>query len=499
MTIMNRIKYDVIIIGAGVAGLYAALHLPKSKKVLIINKRETFKCNTFYAQGGVALAVDKEDVPVHVKDTLEAGAGLCSEDAVHVLSENSRAAIDDLIKRGFEFDKNEEGELLYTKEAAHSRERILHAGGDATGRYMHHFLLTKNPHALWSDARVVDLLIEDKRCFGVTVLDNRSSRNVYADNVIIASGGVGSLFEYHTNAPCISADLQGLCVLKGIELERMEMLQFHPTVYVDSSSAQKMLLTEALRGEGATIEDETGRRFLFDFDERGELASRDIVSKAIYEHTRKTGLKTYLSLKNFDHVYFTKRFPNIYKNMQDIGFDVPRQRVPISPAFHYAIGGIKTDLVGRVLGIEGLYAIGEVASTQVHGANRLASNSLLEGLVFAQRAVEDILLHPHTKKQIDFEVVDEVMSFKEDKEKKNLLRKIMWENVSIVRTKEGLSQALEQINALLNEKIGRLLKFRLLTAKEIVRSALARDESIGVHFIKKDNNDEIIDNANAWH
>lgn len=482
-------KYDVIIVGAGVAGLYAAIHLPSDKKVLLINKRETFKCNSFYAQGGIALAIDKEDIPLHIKDTLDAGAGLCSEEAVKVLSESSRGVIDDLIARGFEFDKDREGKLLYTKEAAHSKERILHAGGDATGRYMHYFLLEQNPHPMLTDARVVDLLIKDGECYGVTVLDHRESRNIYADNVIIASGGVGSLYEYHTNAPCISADMQGLCVLKGIELADMEMMQFHPTVYVDNNSAQKLLLTEALRGEGATVEDEKGRRFLFDYDERGELASRDIVSKAIYDHNKKTGMQTYLSFKNFDHVYFTKRFPNLYKNLQLLGFDVPKQRVPISPAFHYAIGGIKTDITGAVPSVKSLYAVGEVASTKVHGANRLASNSLLEGLVFGKRAVEDILKKKSAKKEVKFEVSDEVMSLKEDKEKKNLLRKIMWENVSIVRTKKGLSSALSQINALLNEKIGKLLKFRLLTAKEIVVAALARDESIGVHFIEKDNND----------
>jgi len=475
------IHYDVIIIGAGVAGLYAGLKIPKDKKVLIINKRETFKCNSFYAQGGVALAKDSDDIPYHIKDTLDAGAGLCDEDAVRVLSHNSREVIDDLIDKGFEFDSNEKGELLYTKEAAHSTSRILHAGGDATGRYMHYFLLQKNQHPLLSDARVVDLLIDNGKCYGVTVLDHRESRNIYASHVIIASGGVGSLFEYHTNAPCISADMQGLCVMKGIELENMEMMQFHPTVYVNSEYAQKLLLTEALRGEGATIEDENGKRFLLDYDSRGELASRDIVSKSIYDYTKKTGLKTYLNLNNFDYNYFMHRFPNIYKNLRDIGFDVPAQRVPISPAFHYAIGGIKSDLKGRIPNVEGLYAVGEVASVRVHGANRLASNSLLEGLVFAKEAVEDILKSSQTKELVEFEVSDEVMSFKEDKEKKNLLRRIMWENVSIVRTKDGLNEALEQINALLNEKIGRLLKFRLLTAKKIVESALARDESIGVH------------------
>jgi len=480
-------RYDVIIIGAGVAGLYAAMQLPKEKKVLIINKRETFKCNTFYAQGGVALARDEADVPVHIQDTLAAGDGLCDANAVAILSQHSREVIDDIIEHGFDFDRDEEGNLLYTKEAAHSCERILHAGGDATGRYLHHFLLAQNQHAMLSDARVVDLLIEDGVCYGVTVLDHRESRNIYAKDVIIASGGVGSLYEYHTNAPCISADMQGLCVMKGIELDRMEMLQFHPTVFVNSGGAQKMLLTEALRGEGATIEDENGKRFLFDFDPRGELASRDIVSKSIYKYKKKTGLNVYLAFKNFDTEYFEHRFPNICKNLRAIGYNVPKERVPISPAFHYAIGGIKTDLDARVPNVKNLYAIGEVASTRVHGANRLASNSLLEGLVFAKRAVSSIHRTQNDEKAfVTFEVSDEVMSLKDDKVKKDQLRRIMWENVSIIRTKRGLNDALSTINALLNENIGKLLKFRLLTAKSIVISALNRSESIGVHTIDEE-------------
>ena len=479
-------QYDVIIIGAGVAGLYAAMNLPADKKVLLINKRQPFKCNTFYAQGGVALARDKADIPVHIEDTLAAGDGLCDEEAVRLLSKHSREAIDDLIQNGFAFDRDEEGNLLYTKEAAHSCERILHAGGDATGRYLHHFLLEHNPHAMLSDARVVDLLIEDGECYGVTVLENRKSYNLYAKDVIIASGGVGSLYEYHTNAPCISADIQGLCVMKGITLDRMEMLQFHPTVFVNSDGAQKMLLTEALRGEGATIEDENGKRFLFEYDERGELASRDIVSKSIYQYKKKTGLQVYLNTENFDEKYFEHRFPNIYKNLRALGYKVPKDRVPISPAFHYAIGGIKTDLNAKVPNVKNLYAVGEVASTRVHGANRLASNSLLEGLVFAKVAVDTILRESKEKSFREFSVSDEVMSFKNDKIKKNQLRHIMWENVSIIRTKSGLNDALETINALLKEKIGKLLKFRLLTAREIVISALNRSESIGVHTIQEE-------------
>jgi len=479
-------RYDVIIIGAGIAGLYAAMKIPEDKKVLIINKRETFKCNTLYAQGGVALARDKADIPMHIEDTLSAGDGLCDKDAVNVLSQHSKEAIEDLVRNGFNFDTNEKGELLYTKEAAHSCERILHAGGDATGRYLHHFLLSQNAHAMLGNARVVDLLIKDSKCYGVTVLDHRECRNIYAKDVIIASGGVGSLYEYHTNAPCISADMQGLCVEKGIELDRMEMLQFHPTVFVNSNNAQKMLLTEALRGEGATIEDESGDRFLFEYDERGELASRDIVSKSIYLHKKKTGRNIFLSLKTFEKEYFQQRFPNIYTSLQSLGYDVPNARVPISPAFHYSIGGIRSDLHGRVPSVKHLYAVGEVASTRVHGANRLASNSILEGLVFGARAAEDIVKNQGAEEFVNFDVRKDAMSLKDDKAKKNQLRRIMWENVSIIRTKKGLNDALVSINALLNENIGTLLKFRLLTAKEIVLGALARTQSIGVHTIEEE-------------
>jgi len=475
--------YDVVIIGAGVAGLYTAMNLPKDKKVLSINKNHPWECNTFYAQGGVVTAVDDADEISHIKDTLEAGAGLCNETAVRVLSEHSREVVGDLIARGFEFDKNEKGELLYTKEAAHSASRILHAGGDATGRYLHQFLLEQNPHPMMEGAQVTDLLIDEGKCYGVCVNYNDELKHIFAKSVVIASGGVGSLFAYHTNAHTISGDLQGICLEKGIELEHMEMLQFHPTVYVSSNTAQKQLLTEALRGEGAQVVDDLGYRFLFDYDKRGEMAPRDIVSRAIFDYAQKTGKQVYLSFKEFEYSYFKHRFPNIESKFSTLGYSLPHDKVPISPAFHYAIGGIKTDLNGRVPSVKGLYAVGEAASTGVHGANRLASNSLLEGLVFALKAANSILDENFPVCNNNFTITEEPLVLQDDKAKKDNLRQIMWDKVSIVRTTAGLLEAKAAIEAMQGEEIGRLLRLRLLTAQAIVESALARKESVGVHYI----------------
>jgi len=477
--------YDVVIVGAGVAGLYTAMNLPKDKKVLIINKNHPWECNTFYAQGGVVTAVDDADEILHIRDTLEAGAGLCDEAAVRVLSEHSREVVGDLIARGFEFDKNAKGELLYTKEAAHSASRILHAGGDATGRYLHQFLLEQNPHPMLEGAQVTDLLINEGKCYGVCVNYNDELKHIFAKSVVIASGGVGSLFAYHTNAHTISGDLQGICLEKGIKLEHMEMLQFHPTVYVSSNTAQKQLLTEALRGEGATFVDENGYAFMKDYDERAELAPRDIVSRAIFDYKQKTGQEVYLSFENFEPEYFKKRFPNIAYNLKNLGFDLPKDRVPISPAFHYSIGGIKTNIDGEVESVDNLYAIGEVASTGVHGANRLASNSLLEGLVFAARAAEKIKKENVTYTPKQFPISTDSLRCADDDAYKSELRRIIWADVGIVRTEKGLKEAMSFIEETLHKPIGRFLKLRLLTAKEIVTSALKRKTSVGVHYIKE--------------
>ncbi len=479
-------KYDVLIIGAGIAGLYAAMQLPPSKKVLVVCKDIPWECNTFYAQGGMVTALDEADVPLHVADTMAAGAYHNDREAVEILSKTSLVTTPNMIARGMSFDTDAQGHILYTKEAAHSVPRIVHAGGDATGRYMHYFMMVQNKHQLQKNTLVYDLLIENGRCYGVKATVNYEPTTIYADDVIIASGGIGSLYQYNTNSRTVSADIHGICVEKGIELADMEFMQFHPTVFVDTPYARKLLLTEALRGEGAHVVDDEGRRFLFDYDERGELASRDIVARGIFDYKRKTGKQAYLDFSMFEPEWFHERFPNITRTFEALGYRFPQDRVPISPAFHYANGGIKCDTNGCIPGMEGLYVIGEAARTGVHGANRLASNSLLEGVVFAKRAVDHLLGKEHqaVKTPAFDKDYGNILHKENDKIYKEKLRHIMWEDIGIIRTTEGLHEAKNLIYDMKNQEIGRLLQLRLNTASAIVEAALARKESLGSHYIE---------------
>jgi L-aspartate oxidase len=351
------------------------------------------------------------------------------------------------------------------------------------------FLLQQCPHEVVTDSIVIDLLYEDGICYGAHLIANGKDKIVYAHNTILASGGVGSIYRYHTNSTTIAGDIQGICIEKGIKLKDMEMMQFHPTVFIESDLPRKQLLTEALRGEGAIIEDEDGYAFLKDYHEDAELAPRDVVSRALFDYHKKTGSKIYLSFKNFEKNVFKKRFPNIYKNLMDIGYDLPFERVPISPAFHYSMGGIEVDLNSKVKNTKNLYAVGEVACTGVHGANRLASNSLLEGLVFSKLAIEtaekenfkiDLKKFKNKDTQPHYELQKTT-----DKAIKNALRNLMWTSVGIVRQRQDLIDALEEIESFLSEKVGRLLFLRLLTAKSIIQSAIDRKESIGAHYIKE--------------
>ncbi len=477
-------KYDVVIIGAGIAGLHTALNLDKSMEVLVLAKDYAWECNTFYAQGGVAVAVDEDDIPSHIKDTLEAGAGLCDEGAVDILCHEGPTVIKEFVEHGFKFDKDRYGNLLYTKEAAHSRNRILHAGGDATGRYIHQFLMDLLKFPILYNTQVTDLLIENNTCHGVRVFHNNEIFNIYAKKVVIASGGVGSVYEFHTNARTISSDMQGICLTHNIPLRDMEMMQFHPTVFVQSSAVRKQLLSESLRGEGAKVVDEDGKRFLFDYDSRGELSPRNIVSQAIFDYQQKTKKKIFLDLNNFEEGFFMKRFPSIYFNMSNMGYNLPVDLVPISPAFHYAMGGIKSDLFGRVENISSLYVVGEAANTRVHGANRLASNSLLEGFVFSKRVAHDIRLTIKEKKAtVDFDEVEPSLIKPKDKKLKNELRDLMWSSAGIIRHEKNLKNALSRVDEMLKLSIGKLLRLRLLSSREIIKSALARKKSLGAHYI----------------
>ena len=468
-------KFDCIIIGSGLAAIWSAKFLNESGfSTLIVTKNQVWDCNSFYAQGGVTIANDEKDVPLHIEDTLKAGSFHNKKEAVEILSKSSLKLIDELAKYGFRFDPG------VTKEGAHSIPRVYHKGGDATGREIHKFLFKKDKSFFIDEALVFDILIKDNIAYGISILHKNKKYNIYSDNVIIASGGIGALYKYDTNARTIAGEMQGLAVEKGIKLKDMEMTQFHPTVFIEMKFSQKLLLTEALRGEGAHIVDEKGERFLFKYDKRGELASRDIVSRAIFLHQQE-GHKVYLDVSMFDEEFFKKRFPTIYNKLRDYDIKVPYELIPISPAFHYMMGGIEVDLNSKVKGFKNLYAVGEVSNTGVHGANRLASNSLLECFIFGKRAAKDIIKQNFKTENLKFEINNEELFKKGDKKYKNLLREQMWKNVGIIRTKEGLIEALEFIENSI-DKLGRMAKLRFLTAREIVKSALKREKSLGAHY-----------------
>lgn len=467
------------------AALSVANNLPNSLEVLIITKDSKKGSNSYWAQGGVAVALDEQDVKAHMEDTVKAGALRNNPEAVELLSNQSREIIDSLINLGMAFDKDKYGSLMYTREGAHSANRILHAGGDATGKELNTFLFNQNPHTI-KYGTVIDLLIEDGVCYGVTFFDGERTDNIYANHVVIASGGMGSLFKNSTNAKGVSADLQGIAIEKGVKMQDMHMLQFHPTVLQEETDGQKFLLSEALRGEGAKLINSENEYFMKKYDEREELAPRDVVSRSIFKE-EKEGKKVFLDLRSFNYKFFKKRFPTISKKLEEIQINIKKDLVPISPAFHYAMGGIKTDLDGRVPGYKNLYAVGEAASTMVHGANRLASNSLLEGLVFGKivsSTIKNNNFHPPYK---IFDKLDRPKKEANDTNMKKMLKNLMWEKVGIIRDQKNLDVALKTVNSWLSEKTGRFMHLKLLVAREMIKDAINHTESQGAHYINKEN------------
>ncbi len=384
--------YDYIVIGSGIAGLNVALLAREHGSVLVLTKGRIDDCNTRYAQGGVAAAIGPGDsADLHLKDTLAAGAGLCDREAVAVLTSEGPARVADLIQRGVPFDTSH-GEISLGREGAHSLPRILHAGGDATGE---HIELTLSRLVRESGIHVSEftlatgLLVEDGMVYGVETLEVNSGRRdaFTGGRIIVASGGAGQLYRYTTNPQVATGDGVALAYRAGAQLMDMEFYQFHPTA-LRLAGVPSFLLSEAMRGEGAVLKDVNGRAFMSGYHPLADLAPRDVVARAIAAEMVRSGQESVsLDISHLPPESVKGRFPSIFNFCQSVGLDITKEPVPVAPSAHYMMGGVKTDVWGRT-NIENLYACGEVACTAVHGANRLASNSLLDTLVFAKRVVD---------------------------------------------------------------------------------------------------------------
>ena len=384
---------DFLIIGSGIAGLRAATDLALAGDVLILTKADPTESNTGYAQGGIAAAVGPGDTPAqHAADTIAAGDGLCVDAAVTVLVEEGVRYVNELIEWGARFDRDPDGALSLGREGAHGRRRVLHAA-DATGRELGRALWDKvAEHArvrVERNARVHELIVRDGRCIGARFFSGDRLEEVHAGAVLLATGGAGQVFRETTNPSIATGDGLMLAWFAGARVADLEFVQFHPTA-LDVPGAPRFLLSEALRGEGAALLNKDGERFMTRYELAGELASRDLVSRAIVREQRRTGGPVYLSMATHDPIWTRARFPTISEACRSVGLDLGVDRIPVGPAAHYVMGGVETDLWGRTT-LPGLYAAGEVACTGVHGANRLASNSLLEGLVFGARAGKAML------------------------------------------------------------------------------------------------------------
>src|SRR5271167_3639098 len=396
---------DFIVVGAGNAGLRAAVELASAGRVVCLAKREVTESNTQYAQGGIAAALsDEDEVRLHLEDTLKAGDGLCNEEAARILVEEGPPRIEELIEWGTEFDRAG-AKIAFTREGAHSRSRVLHAHGDSTGREIGRALYLKaaaQKNITFQEFEfTTDLLLRDGRVAGVRVLDQAGvSHEIHAGAVLLATGGLGQVYSDTTNPAVATGDGVAMAYRAGAEISDMEFVQFHPTALF-LKNAPRFLLSEALRGEGAYLRNLELQRFMHKYHEMGELAPRDVVARAIaheLEVAKRPDAAVYLDLTHLNSERVRKRFPTVYSTCLKYNIDITTDMIPIRPAAHYAMGGVRTDLDGRA-SIPCLYAAGEVACTGVHGANRLASNSLLEGLVYgarAARAMRNEMRSPYT-------------------------------------------------------------------------------------------------------
>ena len=510
---MKYSKYSAVVVGSGISGLFCALKIAQNINLpdglLVITKSNFGESNSRYAQGGIVAVMksNKEDsVELHTKDTLRAGAGLSDIETVKFISQNSDEVINDLINMGVEFDRDENGELTYTLEAAHSVRRILHAGGDATGSIIEKTLCKRtkeNPNIdVIEDSIITELLINtDSECKGIITYNSLTNeyQTIYSSAIILATGGVGQLYKYTTNPTVATGDGLALAYNAGAMLQDMEFVQFHPTALCIPNSKKRFLISESVRGEGAKLIDKNGVQFMSEYHELKELAPRDIVTRAIFDRMMKTDSDcVYLDATHIPAEKLAKRFPTISKICKKYDIDIATKPIPVAPAAHYMMGGIKTNLEGRT-SIRGLYAIGECASTGLHGANRLASNSLLECVVSAHELANYLsFMNLVPPRKIDENIKGVIDSYslpisEEDYDidsMKQELENIMWENAGILRTEESLLKGLDLIFSLKN-RFGRKTRclnkaeyeFRnMLTVSQlIIKSALKRQESRGAH------------------
>ncbi|GIE79927.1 L-aspartate oxidase [Actinoplanes philippinensis] len=491
---------DVVVVGSGIAGLTAALYLrEQGLHVTVVTKVNIDDGSTRWAQGGIAAVLDPLDTPqAHAYDTEIAGVGLCDPAAVRVLVEEGPARIRELIRRGAEFDRNPDGSLMLTREGGHRADRIVHAGGDATGAEVQralHEAVRRDPWIrLVEHALVLDLLrAADGRACGLTlhVLGEGSEDGVgaiLARAVVLATGGMGQIFSSTTNPSVSTGDGVALALRAGAEVTDVEFVQFHPTSFVTAraDSVQRPLISEALRGEGAHLVDESGERFMLGQHELAELAPRDVVAKGIYRVLRATGADhVYLDARHLGEEFLEGRFPTIMASTRAAGVDPATDLIPVAPAAHYASGGVRTDLHGRT-SIPGLYACGEVACTGVHGANRLASNSLLEGLVFARRIADDIARELPEQAE-PARAAATGPSWVADPAIRAELQRAMTRGAGVLRSADSLDTAAKELTRLAEQRstpnTAAWEVTNLLTvAATLVASARSRRETRGCHW-----------------